>query len=200
MKNSTAPVFEYLKSEYFDSTFNSSYIIENIKTLSKINNLHQQLNKQREKPDLITSYNKTSDLQSFVVHMKTCISPIENENIYRVLSKVNWLSVENVNDYIFVLSNALCCKNNKTRNKYDSKDITEFKKGQEYFKNNKSFIEKKYLNSFIAIYNNEIVDNDTNFSNLAFRVYGKYGYKPIYMPYISLKPKVIKLGIPKRIK
>lgn len=55
--------------------------------------------------------------------------------------------------------------------------------GMEYYRENKEEIVAKYLGNYIAIVNNSVVDFDADFSKLAERVYGKYGYRPIFMPF-----------------
>jgi hypothetical protein len=70
------------------------------------------------------------------------------------------------------------------------------KVGKKYFDENKATLLEKYKNQYIAIINNEVVDSDENFSKLAVRVYEKYGYQTIYMPYVEAENKVLMVPSP----
>jgi len=76
-------------------------------------------------------------------------------------------------------------------------NVQDFEKAKEFFQNNKSDIISKYNNRYIAIIGNEIIDSDETFSNLAERVYDKFGYRPIYMPKATAESRVIHLPSPR---
>ena len=83
--------------------------------------------------------------------------------------------------------------NNVQITKDESKII---KMGKKYFEENKPTLLEKYRNQYIAIINNEVVDSDENFSKLAARVYEKYGYQTIYMPYVEAENKILMVPSP----
>ena len=68
------------------------------------------------------------------------------------------------------------------------KDIFDISK--EYYKKNKNDLLKKYKAKHIAIIGKKVVDSDKEFSKLIKRVYKKYGYKNIFMPYVDKKEKI----------
>ncbi|MBI5144056.1 MAG: hypothetical protein HZA30_03190 [Candidatus Omnitrophica bacterium] len=68
---------------------------------------------------------------------------------------------------------------------------------KKYYEENRETLLKKYRDKFIAIFNNEVVDSDKNFSKLASRVYKKFGYQTIYMPFITAKEKIVKIPSPR---
>lgn len=63
-----------------------------------------------------------------------------------------------------------------------------FERAVSFFERNKEEIEKAFSGKFIAIYGNSILDSDTDFSELARRVYEQCGYTSIYMPFVGHKP------------
>lgn len=69
--------------------------------------------------------------------------------------------------------------------------------GKKYYLRNKKEIEEKYIGKFIAIVNEEIVDTDQDFSELSKRIYKKYGYKTIFMTFVSKKDQFIKAPSPR---
>lgn len=68
---------------------------------------------------------------------------------------------------------------------------------KKYYEENRSALLKKYQDKYIAIFNNKVVDSSKNFSKLASRVYKKYGYQTIYMPFVTAKEKVVKIPSPR---
>ena len=64
-----------------------------------------------------------------------------------------------------------------------------FERAIDYFDINRSEIEKAFQDRFVAIWEDTIIDSDADFSELAGRVYGQYGYVPIYMPFVGRRPK-----------
>ena len=77
----------------------------------------------------------------------------------------------------------------------DDKTILEL--GKKYFEANKKNLLKKYQNKYIAILNDKIVGSDKDFSKLAERVYKKFGYQTIYMPFVSTQKRIVKIPSPR---
>ncbi|GEM_PF-1919196 len=66
-----------------------------------------------------------------------------------------------------------------------------------YYEENKETLLEKYKGKYIAIHNNKVIGSDKDFSKLAQRVYKKYGYQTIYMPFVDAKEKVVKIPSPR---
>lgn len=56
---------------------------------------------------------------------------------------------------------------------------------------------EKYEGKWVAILNGEVIDFGENGSELAGKVYQKYGYRPIYIDKVERKPKIFKIPSPK---
>ncbi len=69
--------------------------------------------------------------------------------------------------------------------------------GKKYYLKNKKEIEKNYMGKFIAIIDDKVVDFSEDFSELSKKVYKKYGYKTIFMTYVSEKDQIIKAPSPR---
>jgi len=65
-----------------------------------------------------------------------------------------------------------------------------FEQAIDYFEANRNEIEKAFRGKFVAIWENTIIDSDADFSELAGRIYGQYGYIPIYMPFAGRRLKL----------
>jgi len=77
----------------------------------------------------------------------------------------------------------------------DDKTVIEL--GKKYFQANKKNLLEKYQNKYIAILNNKVVGFDKDFSKLADRVYKKFGYQTIYMPFVSEQKRIVKIPSPR---
>lgn len=66
-----------------------------------------------------------------------------------------------------------------------------------YCEENKEALLKKYKGKYIAILNNKLIGSDKDFSKLAQRVYKKYGYQTIYMPFVNTEERVVKIPSPR---
>ena len=75
-------------------------------------------------------------------------------------------------------------------------DMDIFEMSKEYYKENKNELFKKYEGKHIAIINNKVVGSDKDFSKLAQRIYKKYGYQTIYMPFAEEKEEIVKIPSP----
>jgi hypothetical protein len=73
-----------------------------------------------------------------------------------------------------------------------------FNEGKAYFENNRAFLTHKYNGEYIAIWDDKVFDHDTRFSALAERVYKELGYSSIYMPFVTLKKRVLRFESPIR--
>ena len=69
-------------------------------------------------------------------------------------------------------------------------DMDMFEISKEYYKENKNELLKKYKGKNIAIIGKEVVDSDKDFPELIKRVYKKYGYENIFMPYVDKKERI----------
>lgn len=76
-------------------------------------------------------------------------------------------------------------------------DYAKFQEARKYFQENKTQILEKYRGNFIAILDNSVVDHDREFSELAKRVYEKFGYQTIYMPFVEAQPSVLSIPSPR---
>ncbi|MBI2305126.1 MAG: hypothetical protein HYU86_10345 [Chloroflexi bacterium] len=56
----------------------------------------------------------------------------------------------------------------------------------------------EYKGRYIALLNRQVVDSDANFSRLAERVYGKFGYRDICMPKVE-EPRVVSMPSPRLV-
>lgn len=63
-------------------------------------------------------------------------------------------------------------------------------RGQDYLKSHLEQLLQHYEGHYIAILNDQIVDADKDISELAGRVYHKFGYQTIFMPFVSKEPDV----------
>jgi hypothetical protein len=73
---------------------------------------------------------------------------------------------------------------------------THFLEAQKYYQEQLIDEEwlKKYLGKHVAIIGNNVVDSDKEFHKLSLRVRENYGYGPIYMPEVVLKPRKVYIG------
>ena len=62
-----------------------------------------------------------------------------------------------------------------------------FEQGKAYFERNRNSLVSQHLGKYVAIWNDEVLDTDKDFSSLAERVYRKLGYVPLYMPFVSVE-------------
>ena len=76
-------------------------------------------------------------------------------------------------------------------------DKTIIESGKKYFEANKKELLTKYEDKYIAILNNKIVGSDKDFSKLAERIYKKFGYQTIYIPFVSEQKRIVKIPSPR---
>ena len=76
-------------------------------------------------------------------------------------------------------------------------DINVLELAQKYYEENEEGLLKKYEGRYIAVLNNKVIGSGKDFSKLAQRVYNKYGYQTIYMPFVEAKKKIVKIPSPR---
>jgi len=74
------------------------------------------------------------------------------------------------------------------------KNVLELSK--KYYEKHKESLLKKYKCKYIAILNNKVIGSGKDFSRLAQRIYKKYGYQTIYMPFVDAREKVVRIPSP----
>lgn len=68
---------------------------------------------------------------------------------------------------------------------------------ENYYKKHKESLLAEYKGKYIAILDNKVVGADKDFSTLARKVYAKYGYQTIYMPYVDVKERIVRVPSPR---
>ncbi len=76
-------------------------------------------------------------------------------------------------------------------------DINVLELAQKYYEEHKESLLIKYKGRYIAILNNKVIGSGKDFSKLAQRVYKKYGYQTIYMPFVEAKKNIVKIPSPR---
>jgi len=76
-------------------------------------------------------------------------------------------------------------------------DVDVLELAKKYYENHKQSLLRKYKGKYIAIFNNKVVGSGKNFSKLAYRIYKKFGYQTIYMPFVEAKRKILKSPSPR---
>ena len=77
----------------------------------------------------------------------------------------------------------------------EEKNVLEL--AQKFYEEHKEGLLGKYSGKYISIFDNKVVDSDKDFSRLAKRIYKKYGYQTIYMPFVEAKKKIFKIPSPR---
>jgi len=73
-----------------------------------------------------------------------------------------------------------------------------YEEGKAYYEKNKEPLIRRFEGQYIAIWENNVLDNDISFSSLALRAYKKLGYVSIYMPFVTSKQRVLRFESPGR--
>ena len=77
--------------------------------------------------------------------------------------------------------------------------IKVFEEQKRFFmKNLEALLAEGYGGKFVAVLNNRIVDSDADKIELAKRVYGKYGYVPLYIGKVQRELRVVEIPSPER--
>jgi len=77
------------------------------------------------------------------------------------------------------------------------KDTSILEVAKKYYIEHKESLLKKYKGKYIAILNNKIVGFDKDFSKLAERIYKKFGYQTIFMPFVTEQERVVRIPSPR---
>lgn len=78
--------------------------------------------------------------------------------------------------------------------KNDQLYISPLEQQKIIFDNKKKELIADYEGKYIALINGKVEDSDTNFSDLANRVYTKYGYREIFMTLVTKENKPHRLS------
>jgi hypothetical protein len=73
----------------------------------------------------------------------------------------------------------------------------EFERAQDFYERNHECIVSKYEGKYVAILHNKIVDSAADFSELAERVYGRFGYRDLFMPHVERRPRIVHVRSPR---
>lgn len=76
-------------------------------------------------------------------------------------------------------------------------EVGLFEKSVQFYRANHKALLEKYEGCFIAILEERVVDSDEDFSELARRVYGRIGYRDIFMPKVERESRLIHLPSPR---
>lgn len=77
--------------------------------------------------------------------------------------------------------------------------IELFQLNRMYFEKNRSELLRKYINKFVAIWDEGVVDFDKDKIELAKRVYTEFGYLPIYIQKVEKERQKVRIPSPKII-
>lgn len=93
----------------------------------------------------------------------------------------------------------------KTQEKFKFKEsetsnvMKQYHKSKKFYIDNRHNLIKKYKNKYIAMLDKKVIDSDENFSNLASRIYRKYGNQPFYIPFVNTIEKKYIMPSPKSL-
>lgn len=76
----------------------------------------------------------------------------------------------------------------------ENRTIGNFRADQEWFRDNKEKLLRRYEGKRIAIIDGEIVDCGDDLPTLAKRVWARYGKVPIFMPLVIGNPRVYRVS------
>ena len=66
-----------------------------------------------------------------------------------------------------------------------------------WYQRNRSKLLQRYRGEYVAIVDGAVVDHDRDFSALAERVFGRFGYRSIYMPRVQRDEAVVRIRSPR---
>lgn len=80
---------------------------------------------------------------------------------------------------------------------YHPEEINSLDVERKLYEDKKEKYLKDYEGKYIALQNEVVLDSDLEFSKIAERVYSKYGYKPIFMPFVTKEERTLRLRSPR---
>ena len=66
-----------------------------------------------------------------------------------------------------------------------------------WYQRHRSKLLQRYRGKYVAIVDRAVVDHDRDFSALAERVFGRFGYRSIYMPRVERDGAVVRIRSPR---
>jgi plasmid stability protein len=66
-----------------------------------------------------------------------------------------------------------------------------------WYQRNRSKLLQRYRGEYVAIVDRAVVDHDRDFNALAERVFGRFGYRSIYMPRVQREEVVVRIRSPR---
>lgn len=66
-----------------------------------------------------------------------------------------------------------------------------------WYQRNRSKLLQRYRGKYVAIVDRAVVDHDRDFNALAERVFGRFGYRSIYMPRVQREEVVVRIRSPR---
>lgn len=79
----------------------------------------------------------------------------------------------------------------------DEKELSVFDEARRYFEEQKQSLLEQFAGRYVAIIHAQVVDSDADFGELAIRVYERFGYRAIYMPFVSERRRVVRIPSPR---
>ena len=75
-----------------------------------------------------------------------------------------------------------------------------FPQEREFVEQNWQKLNVKYGGQYVAVLGTLVLDSDVDFSSLASRVYRRFGYRRIFMPFVSRDKKVYRIPSPRVVR
>ncbi len=72
-----------------------------------------------------------------------------------------------------------------------------FERARDYYRDHFEELLSQYSGKYIAVLDDQVVDSDSSFHDLATRVYAKYGYRDMFMPKV-VRDRVVYIRSPRR--
>ena len=121
-----------------------------------------------------------------------------NKVVISVINQSDNSNLQKLIDYAYYLDNSTSIKLNNKYIKLSSnenrEDLVNFEK-QRYLENKENYI-KHYEGKYIALMNGEVIEVDTQFSNIVKKVIDKYNDKPYYITLVNKDERKYKLRKP----
>ena len=82
----------------------------------------------------------------------------------------------------------------------DTRQFRLFLEERKFVARNWELLTATYQGRYIAVLGTSILDSDREFSALASRVYARFGYQPIFMPFVSTRKGVYRIPSPRIVR